>query len=228
MNTINLILLGVVLFSSVSCDDAAYEVNRNENGSFITQIDALPIEPLNDGEISAIMLMREEEKLARDVYDSLYAKWNSNSFNNISSSEQKHMEAVLTLINKYELSGPSAQDISGEFVNTDLQKLYNNLTETGSLSLIDAFKVGAAIEEIDILDLQRELDTNIDNEDIIFVFENLMKGSRNHLRSFVKNLSKLGIIYTPQYLTKEGYDEIINTDMERGMSEGTRKRNWKN
>ena len=225
MKTIYITLLGL-LFTSASCDDIANEIKPYENDQTVTQIITLPMEPLNDLERAALIFMREEEKLARDVYDYLFVKWNSKSFDNISSSEQTHIDAILALIKKYELVDPAADNIPGKFVNSDLQKLYNNLIETGSLSQEDAFKVGAAIEEIDILDLKRELDTNVDNEDIIFAFENLMKGSRNHLRSFVQNLSKLGIDYTPQYLTQEAYDEIINADMEQGR--GARKGKGRN
>jgi hypothetical protein len=225
MKIIHIALLGF-LFTSASCDDAANEVNPNENDQMVKQINEFPIEPLNDSEGAALIFMREEEKLARDVYDFLFAQWNSISFDNISSSEQTHMDAVLALINKYELEDPAKNDIPGKFVNSDLQMLYNDLIEKGNLSQVDAFKVGAAIEEIDILDLQRELDTNVDNEDIIFTFENLLRGSRNHLRSFVQNLSKLGIDYKPQYLTQEAYDEIVNADMEQGR--GARKGKGRN
>ncbi len=224
MKIIYITLLGL-LFTSASCDDPVNDFANDANDQLITQIEALPMESLSDSEKAALAFMREEEKLARDVYDFLYSKWNAISFDNISSSEQTHMDAVLALINKYGLEDPAADNIPGKFVNLELQKLYDDLIETGSLSLEDAFKVGGAIEEIDILDLQRELEINIDNQDIIFVFQNLMKGSRNHLRSFVKNLSNLGVVYKPQYLTQEAYDDIINSDMEqgRGTSRGKRK-----
>lgn len=215
MKTIYVALLGL-LFTTASCVDAVDTNVPAEINQIITQIDALPMESLNDGEKATLVFMREEEKLAHDVYDNLFAKWNSNSFNNISASEQSHMDAVLALINKYGLEDPAADGLPGYFVNPDLQNLYDDLTETGALSREEAFKVGAAIEEIDILDLMRALETDVDNEDIIFAFDNLLKGSRNHLRSFVVNLSKLGITYTPQYMTQDAYDAIINTDMERG------------
>jgi hypothetical protein len=66
------------------------------------------------------------------------------------------------------------------------------------------------IEEIDILDIQKELDENVNNEDIAFVYENLMRGSRNHLRAFVKNLQRQGVSYTPQYLDESVINEIIS------------------
>ena len=159
--------------------------------------------------------MREEEKLARDVYLTLYEKWNLAILNNIASAEQTHMEAVKTLMDRYGLDDPAADQDVGEFTNQDLQTLYDQLVEQGSKSLVDALNVGAAIEEIDILDLQKYL-AQTDKADIEIVYESLMKGSRNHLRSFVSVLEKNGEIYQPQYLGQDAYDAIVNTPIERG------------
>jgi len=85
----------------------------------------------------------------------------------------------------------------------------------GSNSLRDALEVGAAIEEIDILDLQEHM-AETDNDDITLVYENLMKGSRNHLRAFVSTLEKQGFEYASQYLSQEEYEDIISSPVERG------------
>ncbi|XOV91095.1 MAG: DUF2202 domain-containing protein [Bacteroidota bacterium] len=212
MKAIFITLLG---FLATACNDSSEGIAPIEKQTF-NPINTLPVEPLNSGESEALIFMREEEKLARDVYVNLFNKWSIKSFDNISRSEQTHMDAVLSLIDKYGLDDPASENIYGAFVNDDLQKLYDDLTNTGSLSVTDALRVGAAIEEIDIIDLQRELDTNVDNADITLVFENLMKGSRNHLRAFVNNLSMMGITYEPQYLSQEAYDTIINTPTETG------------
>jgi len=90
------------------------------------------------------------------------------------------------------------------------------LTGAGFENQVEALKVGAAIEEIDIRDLENELNNNVDNEDIELLYENLEKGSRNHLRAFVRNLNNRGVTYIPQYLSVEEYQEIINGDMEKG------------
>ena len=103
----------------------------------------------------------------------------------------------------------------GVFQNQTLQQLYNSLIAQGTLSFIDALKVGCAIEEIDILDLQNAL-VGIDNQDIIVVYNNLTLSSRNHLRSFVKSLSLVSITYVPQYLSPEAYLAIVSTPIERG------------
>lgn len=47
--------------------------------------------------------MREEEKLARDVYLTFGEKWGLTLFTNIAKSEQTHTDAVKTLLDRYEI-----------------------------------------------------------------------------------------------------------------------------
>jgi hypothetical protein len=100
------------------------------------------------------------------------------------------------------------------YQNATLQSLYTQLVASGNVSLIEALKVGAAIEEIDLLDLQKGL-LDIDNQDIILIYDNLRKGSRNHLRSFASTLANQGVTYVPQYLSVADYQAIVGTPMER-------------
>jgi hypothetical protein len=204
-----LYILVVLPMFIVSCITGNDEIIPQEE-AFIRTIDTLPLEPLSENEQSSLLFMREEEKLARDVYDDLYIKWSARIFENISSSEQTHMDAILVLLNRYNLEDPAGGKESGIFVNSDIQQLYDDFTQDGQKSSIDALKVGAAIEEIDIIDLKDALDSFVDNQDIEWVYDNLMKGSVNHLRSFVKNLANQGVSYQPQYLTQEEFDAIIN------------------
>ena len=174
-----------------------------------------PAGNLSETEKDGIIYMREEEKLARDVYKTLYDKWGLKIFANIADSEQTHMEAVKLLIEKYNLEDPAENKGIGEFSNSELQDLYNELVAEGSKSVEDALKVGAMIEEIDILDLKKHI-SETDKEDIKLVYENVMKGSRNHLRAFTSTLSKYGVAYEPQYLSKEEYEKIVSSPIERG------------
>jgi len=141
---------------------------------------------LNAAETESLLYVREEEKLAKDVYSALYAKWSLAVFQNISRSEQTHMDAIMTLLDRYGLADPASSQ-AGMFNDPTLQRLYTELDAGGNLSLGDALKAGAAIEEIDILDLQSRL-AQVDNPDIIQVFNNLLNGSFNHLRAFVSAL----------------------------------------
>jgi hypothetical protein len=190
---------------STAIDDASlkYVINQISAGE------------LSDSEAEGILYMREEEKLARDVYLKLHEIWGLTIFENIANSEQTHMEAIKTLIDRYNLDDPAEGKDVGEFTNQVLQELYNQLVEGGSQSLENALKVGAAVEEIDIIDLQQYI-AQTDKNDIKLVYENLMKGSRNHLRAFVSVIERHGWTYQPQYLSQEAFDEIINTPTERG------------
>jgi hypothetical protein len=170
---------------------------------------------LSEDEAAALLYMREEEKLARDVYITLGAQWDLPVFQNISQSEQTHMDAIKGLLDRYGLADPASSEI-GIFTNSDLQVLYNDLIARGSQSLVEALNVGAAIEEIDILDLQKHL-AETDNADIQQVFNNLLEGSSNHLSAFISTLSaKTGETYQPQYLDEQTFQTLINTTMQTG------------
>lgn len=194
-------------------------VDAEGNSTFNTTVlsaslTALPSEQLSDAERNSLVYMREEEKLAGDVYDRLYAAWGLKVFANISTSETSHTEAVRQLLLRYSVADPAANLGAGVYTNTVLQGLYTQLVAAGSVSLVDALKVGVAIEELDMLDINTHLKT-VDNQDIRLVYDNLLKGSRNHLRSFYKTLQQRGGSYTAQYLTQAEFDAIVNASMEK-------------
>ncbi len=180
---------------------------------------ALPEQTLSDEERNGLIFMREEEKLARDVYSVLYDTWGMQIFSNIAQSEQTHTEAVRTVIAKYNIADPVTDDTIGVFVNSDLQKLYIGLTTQGTISVEEALTVGALIEDLDIADLQKQI-AQTDNDDIKLVYENLLRGSRNHLRSFVSQLTNRGVTYEPTYITQSAFDTIIASAQETGSGGG--------
>ena len=127
------------------------------------------------------------------------------------------MEAVKCLINKYGLEDPAGEDVESVFTNPDLQYLYDSLVIRGNIDLTEALRVGATIEDLDIFDLTTLLEhEDVDNEDVKAVFENLRKGSRNHMRAFTRNLGFNDETYEVQYISPEMYTEIIEGEQERG------------
>jgi hypothetical protein len=134
--------------------------------------------------------MREEEKLALEIYQSLYQKWNLRIFSNIATSEQRHFDAMGTLIKRYSLNDP-AQGV-GVYTNPKLQDLYDELIVQGGLSVIDGLQAGILIEKTDIADLEAAL-LETKRTDIKKVFTNLLSGSLNHLDAFESNLEVLGV-----------------------------------
>ncbi|HPH35128.1 MAG TPA: DUF2202 domain-containing protein [Methanoregulaceae archaeon] len=144
--------------------------------------------PLTDDEKYWMTYMREEEKLARDVYLSLGSRWNIPIFANIAQSEQVHMDSVKTLLDRYGVPDPAAGKAQGEFTNPVLQNLYHDLIAQGSASPVEALNAGVLVEETDIADLNKALATTQKN-DIRTVYNNLLQGSMNHLNAFQSNLA---------------------------------------
>jgi len=212
------ILVIPILLSSILIFNCSSDINSDSNiedynrTTFGIDVSDMNYEELSPEETEGIIFMREEEKLARDVYNLLFDKWGIKVFNNIAKAEQQHTDAIKTLIDKYELEDPITNDTPGSFVNEDLQNLYDTLVAKGKSSLVDAFLVGALIEEVDILDIQKEIDDHVDNEDVAFVYDNLINGSYNHLRAFVRNLSRQDVFYEPQLLPVDTYNGIINNN----------------
>ena len=183
---------------------------------------ALHASGLTQAEVDSLIYMREEEKLAHDVYVTLYQAWGIPVFQNIANSELSHTDAVKNLLDIYGLEDPAVSTPVGVFVNTDLQALYDELIAWGRQSVADALKVGAAIEEIDILDLQQSLET-VTAADVQQVYENLLAGSENHLRAFTSVLAQqTGETYVPQYMDQADYDAILagSTQTGVGLSQG--------
>jgi hypothetical protein len=119
------------------------------------------------------------------------------------------MNSVLSLLNKYGIPDPSSVQM-GIFVNQDLQVLYNNLISQSNISLIEALKVGATIEDLDINDID-DFIINTSKSDLLTVYNNLTCGSKNHIRSFTTELSNNEVSYEPQFISLEEYNSIINT-----------------
>lgn len=167
-------------------------------------------------EQEGLLFMREEEKLAHDVYVALYAKWGVAAFRNISTAESRHQSAVLTLLERYGIADPAATPAEGEFSIPELQALYDEFVAQGSQSLEGALAVGATIEEVDIQDLDERTAPAI-AADVRLVYTHLRDGSANHLRAFAQLIERESDgAWEPQYLDAETYEAIAQAGNTRG------------
>lgn len=160
-----------------------------------------------------LAFLREEEKLARDVYIVLFGQWNLNIFNNISKSEQTHTDQVKAMLATKGLADPVVDDTVGVFEDSILAGLYTDLTTLGEASKVAALTVGATIEDLDIKDIA-EMMTRTDDPAILSMYESLMCGSRNHLRSFFSQLENNGAGYQPQFISQTEFDAIVGDPKE--------------
>ncbi|MBK7894076.1 MAG: DUF2202 domain-containing protein [Anaerolineaceae bacterium] len=179
---------------------------------------------LTDEDIASLLYMREEEKLAHDVYVTLYELWGAPLFNNIAASEQNHTEMVLALLNQYGLADPAVGNAVGVFANAELQALYNDLVSQGSQSYEAALRVGGLIEEVDIADLRAELaTTNV--AAIQQVYQSLLSASGNHLNGFANAYENAtGEAYAAQLLSDADVAAILSggNSSGNGNSQGAR------
>lgn len=196
MKSIVTLLLTILL---LGCNDSNSEIDAHDS--------------LSELEIEDLQFLKEEEKLARDVYLFSFDLYGHQIFNNISKSEQMHMNSVTVIMEKYNIIDLSIGE-RGEFSNNILQELYNDLTGLASKSLEDALVVGATVEDLDINDLNNFI-INTNHQDIKDMYKNLSCGSRNHLRGFNNNLEYLGVTYAPQFISLEEFNEILNDANEK-------------
>ena len=217
------ILIGAFQLTSCTQSDA----NSLSNDAMEVNIDELAAVPvfttdsngLVQSEMDGLLLMREEEKMAQDVYDSFYSTYGVINFDRISNSETRHTAAILALINHFGLTDPSLTE-PGKFTSTAIQGLYEQLVAAGT-SANTALSTGAFIEEYDIADLKK-LIAETTNTDIIAVYSNLLKGSENHLRAYVRTLKIRGVVYVPQILSSTDFNAIIAaTNTRRGGQGGS-------
>ena len=173
--------------------------------------------PLSPEEEATLLAMRVEEKLAHDVYVTLYDLWNMPIFLNISQSESRHTASIAKLLSAYNIPDPVDDSQIGVFEDPEIKKLYTDLTAQGSVSLADAYVVGATIEEMDIIDLEEAL-AETDNADLEQVYSNLKNGSIHHLSAFSRAIeNQTGTDYIPRLMTTEEYNQLTSSRGNRGQ-----------
>jgi len=203
----SLLLIGTTFFQA--CDIMDSDSQNSKNGQ--SEITEKSEESLTEQESTDLYQLRDEEFLAKDIYDYAYEKYQNEIFNNISQSEQSHTDAVLNLLNLYEIEDPAANHQAGVYDNEELQAIYDQLVAQVDISEQDALHVGATIEDLDIYDIEL-LESHTENKDLLNVYSKLKCGSRNHMRSFTSSLESN---YLAQFLTQENIDEIVNSEKEK-------------
>ena len=144
--------------------------------------------PLSDAEVATLQWLREEEKLARDIYQELNVFWPARIFVNIAASEQSHFDAIGRKLELYGITDPALPGV-GVFTNPALQAMHDELLAQGMASYTAALSVGVTIEETDIVDLDAAID-GTESRPLTQTYEHLLSGSERHLRSFLKLLGR--------------------------------------
>jgi len=213
MKNVQLIKIGTIIFTSslllAGCGGGD-STTLNETSNELSRV-----------EIDGLLFMREEEELARDLYLDIYDAKDGrlNTFKNISdNAETKHAEAIRVLLEKYGIEDPSTGS-RNTYTDPELQDLYDNLINiaVGSDDL-GALRVGAMVEETDIRDINTiKAQVSSAHQEIIDTYDNLLCGSRNHLRAFVKQIEKkTNVAYVTQVPELDSIvQDILSSEQEK-------------
>jgi hypothetical protein len=207
-------VLLAVTTAAACTDDSARPEPVAAPSATDTEVPVESVTVTDDG-IAGLLWMREEEQLAHDVYTALGEFWGLRIFENIAASEQSHIDAVATLLDRLDIEVPAAGNEPGTFNEPAIQELYDELMADGTVSLEAALAVGARIEELDIVDLRSHAAAT-DIADVDALYAELERGSRNHLRAFTSQLDVRGVEYQPTVLDQAAYDAIVSGETERG------------
>lgn len=133
---------------------------------------------------NALTFSREEERMARDLYAALAKKYDgARPFSMITNSESRHFAAMGTLLDRYDITDPSAGKAAGTYAIPAIQALYDGWLAEGSASLEAAYRVGVELEQRDIADLEQSIAADLP-ADVDTVLGQLLKGSQNHLAAY--------------------------------------------
>lgn len=174
--------------SNAAGSDNFSDASYVQNDHLVSQSTEAPIavseSQLTDAEIAGLQFMREEEKVARDIYLAMAQQYNLRIFKNIAKSEQVHMNALKVLLTRFGVDDPVTNNEPGVFTNPQLQNLYNTLLARGMSSANEALLVGKDIELTDIADLENQLQNVVNNTYVQRVYNNLNRASHFHLNAF--------------------------------------------
>lgn len=188
---------------------------------------------LDEGEQLHLIFMREEEKLARDVYLTLGEIYPEvNTFTAIDDSEQRHFDTMGNKLDQYNIDDPNTDNSVGAFTGDDFgwyfSEKFEALIDRGKTNLLEALYVGAFIEELDMHDIVLCPDVIVETENGVgedecglnytderpleTSYNNLLDGSMSHLRAYVKAIeTQIGVgNYVAQVLTQEEVDAILD------------------
>lgn len=140
---------------------------------------------LTEAQQAQLIYWVQEEKLAQDLYWALAAKYpDLQQFANIAPSETRHMDQVSALLATYGLADPTVGLPAGEFVDPQLQQLYNDLLASATTPQA-ALAAGAQVERTDLVDLNAAKE-GLDAPDVLRALDAQIKASTNHLKAFTR------------------------------------------
>lgn len=128
--------------------------------------------------------MREEERMARDLYTQLAASSGEAIFTRIAGAEQRHLDAVERLMTSQGMNPDAAGSTVGRYAVGEVQAAYTGWLSQGRASDQAAYKVGVELETWDVAELKAmKVPSDTTGARVVAA---LLNGSKHHLTAFTK------------------------------------------
>lgn len=183
-------------------------------------------DPLTTDEIEFIYAVREDEKLAHNLYIYFVTQYpTARQLANIGNAEINHITTIERVFTYYEIDFPTLGQ-PGVFTDENRQAIYTRLTAQGS-TLHEAYQVMAALEEENIV-IYSKVASELTNPNLQLIINNLAQSSENHFKVLVNQITAWGSIYTPTLLEASQYEEILDSVFQPGNCYGMQGQNSQN
>lgn len=169
--------------SDSSGEGRGMERGTQSSGGTADGLAGVPSGTLTSEQQATLTSMAEEEKVAHDLYIAFGELYGDTVFDRISNAETKHLDAVQTVLERYNLADPTAGQPVGKFSSDSMQKLYDTLLAQGSVSRDGAYEAARTVERADINDITTAMD-GLTAPDVLAVYSHLLTGSQHHLTAF--------------------------------------------
>jgi hypothetical protein len=158
--------------------------------------------------VEAWVRLWTDELAARDLYAALDAQTTRRVFQNIGRSEVHHRDTIANLLIAAGHEVP-AEPEAGAYADEEIKAVFAALLEQGQKSELDAFKAGAAFEELDITELEREMAREELSDTERQVLTALRDASVRHLSAFRRQITRMGETPELTHLTQERLDALM-------------------
>lgn len=163
---------------------------------------------------SIVLYLIEQEKLAHDLYSVLDTIWVTEIFNRLSGDERNHMEKLNAVAVDFMMVVPNHfnEYLPGQYINENLRHLYHDLLLDANLSLEDAYRTCANLEERKILDLRAALkQPNFELETL--TYKALLIGAEDNFKLFLRALLEMNAGYQPIHFSNSEFEALTKNFM---------------
>ena len=187
------LLFATVILSGCSKDD-------DNNPSLKVPNTAATSKSLSVAEQQGLIYMAEQQKLLQNIYECMYSNHDEIIFKKNAQSKKQQSLLLSAKIDKYGITNPLTDMVSGEFINPFIQQAYAEFRNGENLDLTDCILYSKAMEEAAIAELEALITEVEGNNDLLETYRKILENSQSNLEALfqgTKGLIHIAVWYDP-------------------------------